>query len=321
MSDYLKNLNVLVTGGSGLIGNRLLSVMSEKGIKNLYAIEHNNSKKIGGVIYFTGNLLDSDFCKEISTNMDIVFHCAAVSYGAKVMEEQPLVFVKDNIMININMLEACYKNKVKKFLYLSSTTGYPYSEDFITEDQMFVGDPYDKYFPVGWMKRYTEKLCQLFSEKLKYPMTCIVLRPTNIFGPGDKVDINKCHVLPALIQKVITKQNPIEIWGDGTDERDILYVDDMVDAMILASEKLNRFEQINIGYRKTYTILDMLEIIKKVENYDAPYKFIPTGPRMIPLRRVDTTKSKNLLGWEPKVSVEDGILLTYNWYKSELNIK
>lgn len=183
---------------------------------------------------------------------------------------------------------------------------------------MFEGDPHDKYFPVGWMKRYTEKLCQMFSEKLKKTMTCVVLRPSNVYGPNDKIDPKRSHVLTALIRKVAERQNPIEIWGDGQDVRDVIYVDDMVNAIILASEKVEKFEQINIGYGETFTVLQFLEMIENIANYHAPHKLVPTGPRMIPVRRVNIDKAKRLLGWSPKINIKDGILTTYEWVNFEL---
>ena len=221
--------------------------------------------------------------------------------------------------MNINILEACHKNDVKKFIWLASTTGYPESNEYVTEDMMFQGEPFEKYYAVGWVKRYTEVLCKLFAEKLKKKLPCIVLRPTNIYGPGDKTDPKKSHVLPALMRKVIEKQSPIEIWGDGLDVRDVLYVSDMVDAMLLSAEKLETFEQINIGYHETFTVLQILDIIKKVANYDAPYKLIPTGPSMIPLRKVSIDKAHRLLGWAPKVSIEDGISKAYSWMLGKLS--
>jgi GDP-L-fucose synthase len=317
----LEGKNILVTGATGLIGSNVIGKLKQIPDCNVVAIYHKNYKLTGGVLYAEGDLLNPDFCDKITKNIDIIFHCAANSSGAAVQETNPLTFVKPNVIMNLNLFEAAHSNDVKKIIWLASTTGYPYSEEPITEDKMFEGDPYDKYFAVGWMKRYTEKLCQMFSEKLKKKTACIVLRPTNIYGPNDKIDPNRSHVLTALIRKVVEKQNPIEVWGDGQDIRDVLYVDDMVNAMITSAEKLDTFEQINIGYGKSYTVLELLEMIKKVSSYDAPYKLIPTGPRMIPVRKVNIDKAKNVLNWEPKIDIKEGIKRTYEWVSQELRNK
>lgn len=317
----LEGKNILVTGATGLIGSNVIGKLKQIPDCNVVAIYHKNYKLTGGVLYAEGDLLNPDFCDKITKNIDIIFHCAANSSGAAVQETNPLTFVKPNVIMNLNLFEAAHSNDVKKIIWLASTTGYPYSEEPITEDKMFEGDPYDKYFAVGWMKRYTEKLCQMFSEKLKKKTACIVLRPTNIYGPNDKIDPNRSHVLTALIRKVVEKQNPIEVWGDGQDIRDVLYVDDMVDAMITSAEKLDAFEQINIGYGKSYTVLKLLEMIKEVSSYDVPYKLIPTGPRMIPVRKVNIDKAKNILNWEPKIDIKEGIKRTYEWVSQELRNK
>lgn len=314
----LEGKRILITGASGLIGSNLTRTIINRYNASLM-VTHHESPLYSGVEYSeSGDLLDPRFCDKITKGTDIVFHCAAKSYGAAVMENDPMALVKDNVVMNINMLEACHKNNVKKFIWLASTTGYPETTDYVTEDMMFQGEPFDKYYAVGWVKRYTEVLCKLFSEKLKKKLPCIVLRPTNIYGPGDKTDPKKSHVLSALMRKVVEKQNPIEVWGDGKDVKDVLYVSDMVDAMILAAEKIETFEQFNIGYHETFTVLEILDMIKKVANYDAPYKLIPTGPSMIPVRRVSTEKAERLLGWKPKVKIEDGLEKMYSWMIQKL---
>ena len=319
----LENKKILVTGTSGLIGSNLVERLKTiPGVKVSCTVHENNWIKqrehSPQVSYVSGDLLDTTFCNNITSGVDVVFHCAARSYGAQVMENNPTLLLRDNIIMNMNILEACHKNDIKKFVWLASTTGYPNTSKPVTEDMMFQDEPFEKYYVVGWVKRYTEVLCKLFAEKLKKSLPCVVLRPSNIYGPNDKTDPKKSHVLPALMRKVIEKQNPIEVWGDGTDERDLLYVTDMVDAMIIAAEKVEKFDQINIGYGETYTVIQILDHIKKVANYDAPYKLIPTGPRMIPIRRVNIEKAERVLGWKPKVSFETGIALTYEWTKQKL---
>jgi GDP-L-fucose synthase len=188
------------------------------------------------------------------------------------------------------------------------------------EEEMFVGDPFDKYFAVGWMKRYTEKMCEMYATKVNNPMTCIVLRPTNIYGPNDKIEPDRSHVLTALIRKVIEKQNPIQVWGDGTDIRDVLYVDDMVDAMILSAETVEGFKQYNVGYGAAFSVLELLNYIKKVENIHVDHVLVPTAPRMIPIRKVSIEKINKELGWYPKTPLTLGIQKTYDWVKHVLSV-
>jgi len=316
----LNGKNILITGASGLIGSNLSRTIIKNYQCSLLTTHHKNPIKNLNVCLRSkaGDLLDQKFCDEITKDTDVVFHCAANSSGAATHLESPTAMSKDNTIMNINLLDACYRNKVKKFIWLASTTGYPEGAQPMTEEEMFVGDPFDKYFAVGWMKRYTEKLCELYSTKVKDPMTCITLRPSNIYGPNDKIDPKRSHVLASLIRKVIEGQNPVEVWGTGQDVRDVLYVDDMVDAMLLAAEKIDGFNQFNIGYGSSFTVLELLQMIQSVSGVITPYKLIPTGPQMIPVRRVDVSKAKNVLSWEPKVNLITGIQKTYDWMKAEL---
>lgn len=320
MTDFYKDKRVVVTGCSGLTGYNLTLRLLELGARVLGVVHktvkvpsHPNFTICGGI-----DLRNPEHCDRVAREADYVFHLAANTSGAAAMIATPLVHVTPNVVINAYLLEACHTNKVKKFLWLASTTGYPDSREPMTEDMLFVGEPHEKYFAAGWMKRYTEILCRLYSEKISPALPCIVLRPTNIYGPGDKIDPQRSHVLPALIRKVIEKQNPIEVWGDGTDERDLIYIDDMVDAMLKAMEIQTGYDPINIGYGQTHTVNELLQIVKEVAGYDAPVKYLLNAPRTIPVRKVNIEKSKRVLGWEPLVSIQEGIRRTHDWMTGEL---
>jgi GDP-L-fucose synthase len=316
----LNGKNILVTGAAGLIGSNLTKRLASDYDCRVHATYNKTPLSYGAsnINSISANLCNDEDCNNITQNIDVVFHCAADSSGAATHEKNPLSMFKNNTIMNVNLLNAAYNNKVKKFVWFASTTGYPEGNEQMVESDMFKGDPFDKYFAVGWMKRYTEKLCEMYATKVKDPMTCIVLRPTNIYGPGDKIDPKRSHVLAALIRKVVEKQNPIEIWGDGTEIRDVLYVSDMVDATIEAVEQVDGFDQFNIGYGTSYSVLGLLDLIKEIAKYDAPYKFIE-GPRMIPTRRVSIEKAYKVLGWSPNVTLYDGILSTYRWMSKVLS--
>ena len=193
---------------------------------------------------------------------------AAFTHGAKFIEENPLALVTSTTIMNVLMLEAAHKNNVKKFVFISSSAAYPDTKDRATkEDEMFNDDPYSKYYPVGWMKRYAEKLCRAYAEKIKNPMQTYVIRPSNLFGPYDDFNPETSHVTAALIRKIAEKINPIEIWGTGQDIRDILHIKDFVSMTIQAVEKIHNFNPINIAYEKAYSVKQILDMLCDIENF------------------------------------------------------
>jgi GDP-L-fucose synthase len=306
---------VLITGSAGLVGKSLAARLYKSGAIVRAVCRKSAPPDFCNEIY-SGDLTERPFCDEVVKDVDYVFHCAANTSGAAVMGKTPLVHVTPNIIMNANLMEAAYFEGVKKFVWLASTTGYPECDDAITEDRGFEGDPYEKYFAVGWMKRYTEVLCKLYSEKLDPRMPCVVLRPTNIYGPGDKFDLKLCHVLPALVRKVADRHTPIEVWGDGSETRDLIYVEDMVTAILLAAEKLNGYDPLNIGSGTSTSVTDLLDSIIRLDNFkDAVVEYID-GPRMIPKRAVSVEKAKSLIEFEASTSLDEGLLKTIEWYRN-----
>jgi len=311
-----KSKTALVTGAAGLVGKSLTRRLYASGVtvKIVIRSESQGIDRYADEV-FQGDLTDRIFCDEVVKGVDYVFHCAANSSGAAVMGSTPLVHVTPNIIMNANLMEAAYFEGVEKFIWLASTTGYPESDEAITEDRGFEGDPYEKYFAVGWMKRYTEVLCRLYSEKLNPKMPCVVLRPTNVYGPGDKTDLNTCHVLPALVKKVADRHSPIEVWGDGSETRDLIYVEDMVDAIVLAATHLNGYDPLNIGSGTSTSVKELLDRIIRLDRFgEAVVKYVD-GPRMIPKRAVSVEKAKSLIGFKATTPLEEGLLETIEWYK------
>jgi len=313
-----KGKNVLVTGGAGFVGINLINRLLSLGA-NVRATVHRKGPVIldERIEYVKCDLTNMEDCKKIVSDMDYVFMCAANTSGAAVIAATPLVHVTPNIIMNSQILEAAYFAKVKKFMWLSSNAAYPSTgKRPVKEEEMFNGDPYDTYFGVGWMKRYTEVLCRMYSEKLKNPMITVVLRPSNIYGPYDDFDFATSHVMAATIRKVIERQNPIKVWGTGGDIRDLIYIDDFIDALLLATDKIETYAPINIGYGKGYSIKEILQICLEVDGFtDAVVEYDPTKPSMIPVRLIDTEKAERILRFKACTDLREGIKKTIDWYK------
>jgi GDP-L-fucose synthase len=317
---FFRDQRVLVTGAAGLVGSHLLRALHAQGAQVRATFHRRRPPLLDGIDYCMGaDLINRNVCDEVVRDIDYVFLCAASTSGAAAIHATPLIHVTPNIIMNAQMLEAAYLAGVKKVMYIGSTTGYPVTGRPYREEDMFHGDPWDKYFPAGWMKRYTEILCRMYTEKLPRSMPGLVLRATNIYGPGDKFDPERSHFLPALIRRVVERQDPIVVWGTGDDLRDLIYVDDMVEAMLLAMETLDRFEPLNIGAGVSRSIKEVLALLLKVEEYEhVKVVFDPTKPSTVPRQVVDCSKAERVLGFKAKVGLEDGIRRTVSWYRSQL---
>jgi len=273
----------------------------------------------GRIEYVTCDLLKREDCTNIVEGMEYVFLCAANTSGAAGMQSSPLAYLTPNVIMNMHMLEAAYAAHVEKVLFISSSTIYRAAGDRpLKEAEAFDGDPYEKYFPVGWMNRFCEVLCRIYSEQLRDPIKTVVLRPTNIYGEYDDFEFATAHVLPALIRKVVERHSPIEVWGNGNDVRDLIYVDDFIDAVLLAMAKVSSYCPINIGLGRGYSVKQVLQMILEVDGYtDAKIEFDTSKPSMIPVRLVDTTKAETLLGFEAKTDLREGIGRTIQWFRQQ----
>jgi GDP-L-fucose synthase len=311
------NSKILILGATGFVGRNLAEKLYKEGYANLR--NHGFTRKLEGFgESVQGDLRDDKFVEEIMKGVDVVYHCAASTSNAVDTIYAPLLHVTPNVIINALTMEKAYKEGVKKFIFLSSSTIYPESgERAVRETDNIYESIYKTYFPVGWMKRYAEVLCKMYSEILVNPMQTVIVRPANLYGPHDKYDLDKCHVTPASIIKVATRLDPIPVWGDGTEIRDLLYVEDFCEALQLIMEKEEAHEIYNVGSNKGYSVNEVIGYLKEIEGLESPINYVNNKAPMIPKRLIDSYKIFYTLGWEAKTSIKEGLEKTLNWYKSE----
>ena len=316
-----KTDKILVTGASGFIGSRLLKSLYEQGYTNLKATANSRGLKNDfegskNIEFVKGTLRNDGFCKELTREIDVIFHCAANTSNALDTKFNPLLHVTPNIEMNVNLMEQAWIREVKKFIFISSNTTYPDMGDIpCTEDmEIQTSSIVPVYKAVGWMKRYCETLCDFFSNQIHNPMQCIIIRPSNAFGPNDKYDYEKCHVTPANIRKVADNLNPIPVWGDGSEVRDVIHVDDMVSGFICVAENVHKHDVYNVSYGEGYTVNHVLDTIKEIEGNTNPIEYVNNKAPMIPVRLLDNTKLK-ALGWKPKYDLRSGLTDALKWYK------
>ena len=314
----LKGAKVLVAGGTGFIGVNLINRLLSLGSK-MRATLHKRPQVIqnDAIEYLQADLTLMGDCQRVVKGVDYVFMCAANTSGAAVMATNPLAHVTPNVVMNAQMLDAAYQAKVKKFLFISSSAAYPPTGDRpVLEEEMFKGDPYEVYYPVGWMKRYTEILCKIYAQKIKNPMPTVVIRPSNIYGPYDKYDFATSHSTAALIRRVVERHNPLEVWGTGDDIKDLIYIDDFLNGMLLAFEKSDGYVAVNIASGQGYSIKQVLQTLLETDGYsDADVRFDPTKPTMIPIRLIDTRVARELLGFQAQIPLREGLHRTVEWYR------
>ena len=317
MTEFFKDKRVLVTGATGFIGTNMMNELLARGAKVRGTI-HSKSPfiKNENLEYVNADLTLKSDCVRAVEGMDYVVMCAASTAGAGVMEKTPLALVTPNVVMNTFMLEAAYEAGVEKFLFLSSNAVYPPYDYPVKEDEMMSGPPFAKYYPISWMKRFAEILCETYSQRIKKPMKAIVVRPANTYGPFDDFDWESSHMVPALIRKVIERKDPIEVWGDGTEIKDLIYVDDFVRGALLALEKLETYDPVNIGTGVQVSVKDVLNNALEADGYtNANIVFNNSKPTMIPKRLLDVSKAERDLGFKAKTSLKEGIKKTIEWYR------
>ena len=303
---------ILIVGGSGFIGTNILKQIDKNKNKVISTyFKNKNFFRVKKVNYFKGDLTKLNFCAKITKSVDTVVMCAAVSSGAMVIQKNPLFHVDDNVKMNLNILKASSQNKVKKFIFISSNTVYPVNRKPMREhDVNFT--LFHKYFNVGWMKIFSEKLCEMYKKK----MNITIIRPGNIYGPHDKFDPVKSKVIPSFIRK-FSKKKTIEIWGNGNDVKDFIYVEDFVNILLKIINKPFNFIILNVATGKSINLKKIITILsKKFKIKKNKIKFNFNKPTMIPVRKINVAKLKRLVNFKLQFSLEEGIYKTIKYYQN-----
>ncbi len=314
--NFYDSKHILVAGGSGFVGTHLTAALKKRGA-NVRSTYHSRQPKdrLESVEYVSADLLNTSDCSRVTKDIDFVFMAAANSSGAAVMERTPLVHLTPNLIMNTQMLASSYENNVKKFCFISSNTVYPLT-DFAVKESDANFEFFEKYFIVGWMKRFSEIMCEMYSNNIKQPMQTVTVRPGNLYGPFDKYNNSESKVIAALIRRAIEGEDPYSVWGDGLDIKDFLYINDFIEGLLLAFEYAENFEPINIASGKPVTIREVINVILKVTGQTSVnVVFDSTKPTMIPKRMINVDKIRELTGWYAKTNLVDGISQTVDWYR------
>lgn len=306
MNLSFKGKRVLVTGGNGFLGSRIVSILEKKGVSELIIPD---SK--------LNDLRIKENCSKVTENIDIVFHTAAKVGGIGLNQEKPGELFYDNLMMGVNLLEEARKNNVEKFISLGTICSYPkFTPLPFKEDSMWDGYPEETNAPYGLAKKML--LVQSNAYMQQYGFRSITIFPTNLYGPGDNFDDSSSHVIPALIKKInnaiISNHDSIILWGDGTPTRDFLFVDDAANGIVLAAEKYEKTEPLNLGSGEEISINDLAQLIMKIMDVNLKIQWDITKPNGQPRRCINSERAKNEIDFVAETTLQSGLKQTIEWY-------
>ncbi len=304
--QFFNRKNVLVTGGTGLIGRQVVDILCEAGasVKIVSLDKVNVSKKAQHII---GDLTGLKFCKEVTKSIDFVFHLAGIKGSMGVSTTKLASHFVPTLMFNTNVLESCRINRVQKVVFTSSIGAYPSAEVFKETDGQ--DDPPMDF--AGWAKRMGEY--QIHAYKVQYGMeNFAIVRPSNVFGPGDNFDPENAMVVPSLMNRIFRKENPLIVWGDGSAIRDFIYSRDVAEGIILALYHGTKGGFVNIGSGRGVSIEELVETLHSFLDFN--YEFDTSKPSGFPKRVMDITLAREMIDYNPTTSLLDGLKETWDWY-------
>jgi GDP-L-fucose synthase len=305
-----KDDSIFVAGHRGLVGSALLRRLQADGYSRL-------------VLRSSAEL---DLRDQASVNgffaaerPQFVLLAAAKVGGIQANNSYPADFIRDNLVIQSNVIDAAYRNGTRKLLFLGSSCIYPkFAPQPMTESSLLTGalEPTNEWYAVA--KIAGLKMCQAYRRQYGFDAICAM--PTNLYGPGDNFDLQSSHVLPALIRKFHEArqrgEQSVTIWGTGTPRREFLHVDDLAAACMFLMERYSDDAPINIGWGEDLSIAELAQLIAEVTGFQGELRFDASKPDGTPRKLLDVSRVR-ALGWSPRLALRDGVAATYAWFRSQ----
>jgi len=321
--SFWVNKKVLVTGGAGFLGSFVIEKLKDRGCKDVFVPRSKDY-----------DLVESKACKKLykDAKPDIVIHLAARVGGIGANRSNPGKFFYDNLMMGVQMMEVGRQVGIEKFVAIGTICAYPkFTPVPFKEEDLWSGYPEETNAPYGLAKKML--LVQAQAYRQQYRFNAIYLLPVNLYGPGDNFDLESSHVIPAIIRKCVeairgkdnrdTKpevnmsslQPPtITVWGTGNPTREFLYVEDASEGILLAAERYNKPDPVNLGSGFEISTKNLVELIVKLTNFKGKIIWDASKPDGQPIRRLDTSKAEKEFGFKARISLEEGLERTIQWY-------
>lgn len=307
---FWSDKKILITGGAGFFGSQVVSQLIGKGV-NKENILIPRSREI--------DLRKWENCVRVVKDSDIVIHLAAKVGGIGFNQAYPAQLFYDNAIMGIQMVEAARQENVEKCVIVGTICAYPkFTPVPFREEELWNGYPEETNAPYGLAKKMM--LVQSQAYRKEYGFDSIYLLPVNLYGPGDNFDPASSHVIPALIKKFTdAKRNSdpsVEVWGTGAASREFLYVDDAARGLVLAAERYNKSEPVNLGSGMEITIRDLVSLIQELTGYTGTVRWDTTKPDGQPKRCLDVSRAKREFGFEAQMPFREGLKRTIAWYEA-----
>ncbi|MCX6704654.1 MAG: GDP-L-fucose synthase [Candidatus Woesebacteria bacterium] len=310
--NFWTDKKVVVTGGDGFLGRHLVAKIMAKNPKSIFIPE-----------FPKYDLRKYEDCLKVAKKGDVIIHLAANVGGIGYNREFPATLFDDNILMGTFMMMAGREAKVKKYVALGTICAYPkFTPVPFKEKDLWNGYPEETNAPYGLAKKM--QLVQAMAYRQQYSFNSIFLLPVNLYGPGDNFNPKSSHVIPALIRKFVeAKRNndkEVVVWGTGKASREFLYVEDAAEALVLATERYDKPDPVNLGAGFEIKIRDLAKLIKKLSGFEGKIVWDKTKPDGQPRRMLDTSRAKKEFGFSAKNSFEKGLKETIDWYVKQFKI-
>ena len=303
------NKKIIITGGTGLIGRQLTKILCDLKA-NVSVISLDNYSTDKRAKHIIGDLSNFNFCKSVTKNQDFAFHLAGIKASVKTTVEKPASFYVPLVMMNTNFLEACRVNNIKRLVYTSSIGAYSKASIFKEKKSTYKNEPMD-FYP-GWAKRMAELQIIAYKKQFKLKNYYIV-RPANVYGPGDNFDKKNAMVIPSLMAKILQKKRPVEVWGDGSPIRDFAYSRDIAEGILRTMfYGTGKYDFLNLGSGKGISIKKLIETMNKITPFK--YFFKSKLNQGFSKRVMDISAAKKIIKYKPETSLESGLKITWDWF-------
>lgn len=313
---------VLICGATGFVGRNLTEQLSQRADLEIHAVRFNRPEyACPNVIWHHADLRKPEDIERVIKDVDVIIQAAATTSGSKDIVTRPFIHVTDNAIMNSYLFRAAFEHKVKHVVFFSCTVMYQSSEKALKETDFDANKPlHPRYFGVGNTKLYIEKMCEFYAGISDTKFTAI--RHSNIYGAHDKFDLERSHVFGATVTKVMTAKDKISVWGTGEEERDLLHADDLVNFVELAIAKQpEKYRLYNCGLGQAITIKQLVQKIVAHSGKPLTIEHDLSQPTIKTSLFLDCSFAKSELGWEPKVSLDEGIKMTLAWWRENVGKK